>query len=290
MSRKLPSAQKSEINNKIKANGQQAITGSIANEVLINMFDSTIPFIIVNSESDFNSLAAENKLEGSIVFIRGDGDGDIEFVSTDGSTLVPMAKKSYVDTNLATKQDQLTNTDSEIQTAVNKASHSNRAVLDAITAAYTTAEQTKLSNVEAGATKNQTNSYLLSRTNHTGTQTASTISNFNSAVSANSNVTANTATTDRAKAIKTVTGDTTVTETDHTILVDASSGDVTITLTDPTSTKSLIYNIKKIDSTTNTVTFATPSGQIEFGNNIDLTTQGEVVNIQHNGTNHYLVA
>jgi hypothetical protein len=48
----------------------------------------------------------------------------------------------------------------------------------------TAAERTKLANIAASATANQTDAYLLSRTNHTGTQTVATISDFNSAVQA----------------------------------------------------------------------------------------------------------
>lgn len=41
---------------------------------------------------------------------------------------------------------------------------------------FTTAEKTKLSGVATGATKNQTDAYLLSRTNHTGSQPINTVS------------------------------------------------------------------------------------------------------------------
>lgn len=53
------------------------------------------------------------------------------------------------------------------------------------------ADKTKLDGIDAGATANQTDAYLLDRANHTGTQTAATISNFDAAVSANSDVSAN---------------------------------------------------------------------------------------------------
>ena len=43
---------------------------------------------------------------------------------------------------------------------------------------YTTAEKTKLSGIATGATANDTDANLKSRANHTGTQTASTISDF----------------------------------------------------------------------------------------------------------------
>ena len=49
---------------------------------------------------------------------------------------------------------------------------------------FTTAEKSKLADIASGATANQTDAYLLSRANHTGSQTASTISDFTTAVQA----------------------------------------------------------------------------------------------------------
>ena len=49
---------------------------------------------------------------------------------------------------------------------------------------YTTAEATKLSNIAANATANQSDAYLLSRANHTGTQAISTISGLQTALDA----------------------------------------------------------------------------------------------------------
>ncbi len=59
--------------------------------------------------------------------------------------------------------------------------------------AFVNGDKTKLDSIETGATANSSNAFLLNRTNHTGTQTASTISNFDTAVSNNSSVTANSA-------------------------------------------------------------------------------------------------
>ena len=53
---------------------------------------------------------------------------------------------------------------------------------------YTAAEKSKLAGIAEEATKNQTDAYLLSRENHTGTQPASTISDFQAAVSLNQDV------------------------------------------------------------------------------------------------------
>lgn len=58
-------------------------------------------------------------------------------------------------------------------------------ILDATTAAFTTAKDTKLSGIATGATANQTDAFLLSRANHTGTQTAATISDFAAGMTAN---------------------------------------------------------------------------------------------------------
>lgn len=49
---------------------------------------------------------------------------------------------------------------------------------------YTTAEKTKLSGIATGATANDTDANLKNRANHTGTQTASTISDFSTATDA----------------------------------------------------------------------------------------------------------
>jgi hypothetical protein len=58
---------------------------------------------------------------------------------------------------------------------------------------FTSAQFTKLSGIATGATANDTDANLKSRANHTGSQTASTISDFQSTVSANTDVAANTA-------------------------------------------------------------------------------------------------
>lgn len=292
---------KQKLNSDINANGRQEITGSVANSVLTDFLDSLMPYVAVNSKGDINNLDDTAKKEGYIYFVRG--DEKIKFFASDGSTLLTVADEAFVNNGLSGKQNKLTNSDSQIQTAVNQASHSNRSILDQISAAFTTALLNKLNGIQSNATQNSTDSTLFSRSNHTGTQPASTISNFNSAVSGNSDVSANTThrnntsnphSVTRAQLgfgqIKTITSDDTITESDETILVDASSGNVTVTLADPTNTESYIYNIKKIDSSSNTVTFSTSSGTIEFGNNIDLTTQGEVVNLQHNGIDYFLIA
>lgn len=50
-----------------------------------------------------------------------------------------------------------------------------------MTAAFTTAQETKLAGIASGATANSTDATLQARANHTGTQTAATISDFTEA-------------------------------------------------------------------------------------------------------------
>ena len=59
--------------------------------------------------------------------------------------------------------------------------------------AATAAQVTKLEGIATGATANSADATLLARANHTGTQPASTISDFDTEVSNNSSVVANTA-------------------------------------------------------------------------------------------------
>ena len=73
------------------------------------------------------------------------------------------------------------------------------------------AQTQSLLNVADGATANDSDANLKSRANHTGTQTASTISDFDTEVANNSAVTANTAKITNATHSGDVTGATTLT-------------------------------------------------------------------------------
>lgn len=67
-------------------------------------------------------------------------------------------------------------------TAFNSVYQPLSAVLTATTAAFTTAQETKLAGIATGATANSSDATLLARGNHTGTQASSTISDFASTV------------------------------------------------------------------------------------------------------------
>jgi len=75
----------------------------------------------------------------------------------------------------------------------------------------TTAQTRTLLNVADGATANSSDATLLARANHTGTQTASTISDFDTEVANNTAVAANTAKVTNATHTGDVTGATALT-------------------------------------------------------------------------------
>jgi hypothetical protein len=79
------------------------------------------------------------------------------------------------------------------------------------------AEQSKLAGIAAGATVNSSDATLLARANHTGTQLASTISDFDTAVSSNAAVAANTAKVTNATHTGDVTGSTALTLSDGVV-------------------------------------------------------------------------
>lgn len=81
--------------------------------------------------------------------------------------------------------DTYTQTEANLADAVaKKHTHANQSTLDATTASFTSGKDGKLSGIQYGATANDTDANLKNRANHTGTQTASTISDFNTAADA----------------------------------------------------------------------------------------------------------
>jgi hypothetical protein len=86
-------------------------------------------------------------------------------------------------------------------------------------------------------------------------------------------------------AITTVTGNTTLNTTHHTVLVDATSGNITITLPSVSSITRREYIIKKIDASTNTVTVDANSTQVIDGALTQvLRTQWQGIQIKNTGT------
>ncbi len=90
--------------------------------------------------------------------------------------------------------------------------------------------------------------------------------------------------------IDTVTSNTTVDLTNGTILVDSSSGNIVITLPASAEANKKVYNIKKIDSSNNTVTIDGESGElIDGASTAVITIQYESITIQSNGIAWYIL-
>jgi hypothetical protein len=98
----------------------------------------------------------------------------------------------------------------------------------------TGADKTKLDGVATGATANSSDAFLLARANHTGTQLAVTISDFDAAVAANSAVAANTAKVTNATHTGDVTG--------ATVLTIANNAVTTVKILDDAVTSAKILD------------------------------------------------
>jgi hypothetical protein len=88
----------------------------------------------------------------------------------------------------------------------------------------------------------------------------------------------------------TKTGNYTAIATDYTILCNATGGSFTITLPAVASHTNRIYNIKKIDSSANTVTVDGNSSEtIDDATTAVLTTQHESITIQSDGSEWWII-
>ena len=109
-------------------------------------------------------------------------DADLTSVSASDDTLASAkAVKDYVDSQVQSKDhlNELSGTLDDL-TAGTTNKH------------FTATDETKLDGIATAATANDTDANLKNRANHTGTQAASTISDFDTEVANNSAVTANT--------------------------------------------------------------------------------------------------
>lgn len=92
-------------------------------------------------------------------------------------------------------------------------------------------------------------------------------------------------------AIKSVTGDYTVTAADNTILANTSSAAIVITLPAPTSIAGRIYTIKKVGNggLDNDLTISPASGTIDGGNSYKIYNDWTYVTLQTDGTDWYII-
>lgn len=94
-----------------------------------------------------------------------------------------------------------------------------------------------------------------------------------------------------ALAIKTITGNYTITAADNTILANTSSGAITITLPSSTGITGRIYTIKKIGSggIDNQLTISPAAGTIDGGASFVIYNDWTYVTLQTDGSNWYII-
>lgn len=156
------------------------------------------------TETDFiNFLAAGgdaavlsvNAQIGEVVLDKSDvGLSNVDNTS-DAAKPISTATQTALDTKASSTHthtsSQVTDFDAEVDNnatvAANTAArhtHANQATLDATTASFTTAKDTKLTSISTGATANSSDATLLSRANHTGAQPISTVTGLQTALDA----------------------------------------------------------------------------------------------------------
>ena len=82
----------------------------------------------------------------------------------------------------------------------------------------------------------------------------------------------------------------TLDSTHYTILADGSSNTITVTLPAANSAVDRIYNVKKIDSTSNAITVdANGSETIDGELTVNITIQYDSLKIQSDGTNWFII-
>lgn len=123
-----------------------------------------------------NTISAlQDSLNNKVTKMTGKGLSTNDFSTAykndvDANTIV---RHSHINKALL---DTYTQTELNLADAVvKKHAHANQAVLDGTTSSFLSTDRMKLDGIDAGATANSSDAYLLSRSNHTGTQTATTI-------------------------------------------------------------------------------------------------------------------
>ncbi len=91
-----------------------------------------------------------------------------------------------------------------------------------------------------------------------------------------------------AKSITTITSNTTLNDTYYTVLINANSNSVTITLPQAKTCMRRIYVLKSID-VSNTVTVSTSGENIDHSSNYVFSIQDEVIKVQSDGTQWWII-
>lgn len=90
-------------------------------------------------------------------------------------------------------------------------------------------------------------------------------------------------------AVRLVSGNTTLADTDYAVLVDATVGPVTITIPTAAGRPGRAFCVKKIDASANAVTIAPTSGQVDGAASKVLTAQWKAAEVVAHGANYYVL-
>jgi len=174
------------------SNAQEAATKKYVDDTITTSFatGTAPPANQIGTNTITNSAITTEKINNSSITTEKINNGAITADKLANTTVTPGA---YTATNLTVDAQ------GRITAAANGSASPSAADVktlyesNANTNEYDDAEQTKLAGIAAGATVNLSDATLKNRANHTGTQAASTISDFDTEVSNNTAVAANTA-------------------------------------------------------------------------------------------------
>lgn len=88
---------------------------------------------------------------------------------------------------------------------------------------------------------------------------------------------------------RTITASSTLTSTDSVVLVSASAGNVVVTLPNAASVSGQVFQIKRTDGSTNTVSVTDPSSSIDGLVSININVQYTSVSLASNGTAYFII-
>lgn len=144
------------LNAKIKENGNKEITGPILNSYLQDVIETAVIKHIVADEAERNSITS--KYPGMRVFVQS--ENKTYELKGDLTTWILPVTDAYSQSEV----------DGLLNDKVDKVAGKGLSTND-----FTNPDKAKLDSVEADATANQTDAYLLNRANHTGEQAITTI-------------------------------------------------------------------------------------------------------------------